>query len=306
MKWFVGFVAFLIGLWAVVFLGYLPSQLVQAQNIVIGETPGDVGLDYDDVSIDVPDENLSLSAWWMPAEDAKSVVLFVHGANANKEDTYFGGLKYYAALVSRGYHVMAIDMRNHGGSDRTEDQRLTFGAEENRDVSAAITMIETLAPGLPVIGSGVSMGGATLIEAAARDDRLSALILVDPLLDNESAMLGGMRVMTGLPDLLLAPVYWSASTFFGLGAEGHSPFNTAQKLALPILLIQDPADPVVLAEFSRSLANTNSHITYHQAPPAPSDHPVMIEAGGWGSHAAAFLIHEDDTMQAVDAFLAAL
>ncbi len=301
-----GVAGFLVVVWAVLFVGVLPVQLVQAQSTPFTAGPADIGLDYDDVSIPVASESLSLSAWWMPAENARSVVLYVHGANGNKEEFHTGGLVYYAELVKRGHHVMAIDLRNHGSSDRTEDGRLTFGAEEHRDVLAALDLIAELAPDLPIIGSGVSMGGATLIEAAARDDRMKALVLIDPLLDPQSATLGGMQAILGLPQALLGPTLWSATTLFGLGGDGPRPLETGKTLSLPILIIQDPGDPVTQKSYSEELAANNSNITYHVLPLPPSDHPVLMDAGGWGSHGKAVLLEKEEVMNQVDQFLASL
>ena len=298
----------LVVAWAVIFLGVLPSQLVQAQVEPFTATPADLGLDYDDVSIPVPGDHLSLSAWWIPTQSAtpKSAILFVHGANGNKEDVYFGALQYYAELTSRGHHVLALDLRNHGNSDPTPDRLLTFGREEARDISAALTLIETLAPGLPIIGSGVSMGGATLIEAAAKEDRLAALILIDPLLDIKSAIMGGMHAITGLPKSLLTPTLWSTTTFFGLGDATPTLLEIASSLRLPMLLIQDPGDPITRAEFSSQLSKANPGILYHLVPPAPADHPVILQSGRWGSHVGAFRLHREEVMGEVDRFLAAL
>lgn len=305
-KILLGSIAGLLLIWAALFLVYLPSQLVKAQNIPFTATPEAAGLDFDNVSIPVPGEKLSLSAWWMPAENPRAVILFVHGANANKEDFYFGAIDYYAEMVERGYDVLAIDLRNHGGSGRTESGELRYGKEEYKDVVAALGMVETLAPGLPIIGSGVSMGGATLIEAAARDNRFSALVLIDPLLDPPSATLAGMEAITGLPASLLKPTVWSTTTFFGLGGEGSGALETAKSLTLPILLIQDPGDPVTQARFSAEVSAANDNIVYHLVPDAPANHPAIIESGGWGSHGAAYRVHKAEVLDKIDRFLGAL
>ncbi len=279
---------------------------MQAQSDAFTAGPADVGLEFDEISIPVPAEDLSLSAWWMPAPNARSVMLYVHGANGNKEEFYTGGLELYAELVKRGHHVLAIDLRNHGSSDRTETGRLAFGAEEYRDVIAALNMIEELAPGLPIYGSGVSMGGATLIEAAARNDRMKALVLIDPLLDPQSATLGGLHAILGLPKPLLGPTLWSATTLFGLGGEGPRPLETAKTLTLPILIIQDPSDPVTQMPYSQELAAANANITYHVMPTPASDHPALADAGGWGSHGKAVLLGKAEVMTQIDSFLASL
>ncbi len=302
----VGVIAALVVIWAALFLGFLPSQLVQAQSDPITADPASVGLEFDEVSIPVPAENISLSAWWMPAQNARTVVLYVHGGNGNKQEFHTGGLELYAELVKRGHHVLAIDLRNHGSSDRTETGRLAFGAEEYRDVIAALNMIEELAPGLPIYGSGVSMGGATLIEAASRDTRMQALILIDPALDTESTALGAIHAILGLPKPFLKPTLWSATTFFGLGGDGPRPLETGKTLTLPILIIQDPGDPVTQMPYSQELAAGNANITYHVLPEPASDHPALANAGGWGSHGKAVLLEKEEVMAQIDSFLASL
>ncbi len=305
-KIIISVIAALALIWAVLFLGVLPAQLVQAQSSPFTADPSDVGLEFDEVSIPVAEDNLSLSAWWMPAQDARSVVLYVHGANGNKEEFYTGGLVLYGELVKRGHHVLAIDLRNHGASDRTENGKLAFGAEEYRDVIAALDLIETMAPGLPIIGGGVSMGGATLIEAATRDKRLQALFLIDPLLDPESAMLGGMQAILGLPEPLLGPTLWSATTLFGLGGDGPRPLETGKALSLPMLILQDPEDPVTRISYSRELARDRPNITYHVMPSPPADHPALANEGGWGTHGKAVLLFKEEAMDQIDTFLASL
>ncbi|MEQ9520772.1 MAG: alpha/beta fold hydrolase [Parvibaculum sp.] len=298
-----GGLALLVILWAVLFLGYLPSQLMKAEGPSFINTPDSVGLEFDDVSIPLTDEDLTLSAWWMPAEDAKATILFVHGANANKEDFYFGALDFYKAMVARNVNVLGVDLRNHGGSAKTESGNLAYGAEEYRDIIAALTLIETQSPDLPVYGIGVSMGGATLIEAASHDAPLNALILVDPLLDPASATLAGMQAITGLPAALLRPTVWSATTFFGLGETDPSLSEKIGRLSLPILLIQDIDDPVTQASFARAAASANDNISYVEMPAVAADHPVLIEAEGWGTHATAYRVYPEQVLAEIERVL---
>jgi alpha-beta hydrolase superfamily lysophospholipase len=292
-------------LWFALFLVYIPSQLSKAQPMPFTGGPADVDLAFETVSIRPANEDLNLRAWWMPARDPAATILFVHGANSNKEDAYFGGLAYYAALVERDYNVLAIDQRNHGDSDSSPSGRLAFGREEYRDVIGALDWLDGHAPGLAVIGSGVSMGGATLIEAASRDSRMAGLVLFDPLLDSSSASLSGVVAMTGIPQAILAPTIWSASTFFA-ESEGARPLEVAATLTLPILLIQDIDDPVTHAEYARELATRNSQVSLYVMPAAPANHPVIEESGPWGSHASAFRIRPDEVMRRFDAFVAKL
>lgn len=299
-----GLAALLILAWAGIFLVYMPSLLTQTIRLPITETPESVGLDFDEVSIPSPVAGVNLSAWWMPADEAKGTLLFIHGANANKQDFYFGVLPFAKRMTDAGFNVMSLDLRNHGASDEADGGRIGMGLTEHRDIPAAIDMINRLAPGLPIYGAGVSMGGATLIHAAKIEPRLQRLILVDPLLDVDSATLAGMVAMTGLPDWLLVPTLISARSVFAL-ADGPRPLDVAATLSLPVLIIQDPEDPVTQARFAHELAALNPNLDLHLVPPAPAGHPYMADAGPWGSHAAANQLFPDEVTAEFLRFLAA-
>jgi alpha-beta hydrolase superfamily lysophospholipase len=96
-----------------------------------------------------------------------AAVLFVHGGNANREDSYFGALDYYKSLHDRNISVLAIDLRNHGASDKSASGHLTFGREEQLDAKAGLDWIHAEHPELRIFGSADSMGGATLLHLAA-------------------------------------------------------------------------------------------------------------------------------------------
>ena len=107
-------------------------------------------------------------------------------------------------MVEQGVSVLAFDLRNHGSSPG-DGRGLQFGASERADAQAAITWARERQPGLPLYAMGISMGGATLIHAAADGVQADGLILLDPLLDTYSAFTAGAWTATGLPPALFTP-----------------------------------------------------------------------------------------------------
>ncbi|KWX68168.1 alpha/beta fold hydrolase [Mycobacterium sp. NAZ190054] len=123
-------------------------------------------------------ENLSLVAdeWNRPAatagfDSSRPSVLMLHGGGQNR----FSWKKTGQILAGEGLHVVALDSRGHGDSDRSPDANYTVESlcADTREVLDQI--------GRPTVLIGASMGGLTGILAArqAGPDRVSRLILVD-------------------------------------------------------------------------------------------------------------------------------
>jgi pimeloyl-ACP methyl ester carboxylesterase len=73
-------------------------------------------------------------------------------------------------------HVVAVDQRGHGRSDKPE---ITHWNVFGRDLEAVVRALDLA----DVIGVGHSMGGHAMTEAAAAsEDRFRRLVLVDPVI----------------------------------------------------------------------------------------------------------------------------
>lgn len=106
-------------------------------------------------------------------------ILMLHGGGQNR----FSWKNTGEVLAGRGFHVVALDARGHGDSDRAPGGQYTVEALA-RDVAAVIAQI-----GRPVVLVGASMGGLTAITAAHRagPEVVTKLVLVDVVPRFESA-----------------------------------------------------------------------------------------------------------------------
>ncbi|MBV1885858.1 MAG: alpha/beta fold hydrolase [Parvibaculaceae bacterium] len=292
----------LVVLWAIIFLGVIPSQVVQGNNSAMSETPADRGLAFEEFTLTSRTDDIKLEGWWIPAENPKGIFLFIHGANGSKEGQYLESLNLYRDMVSAGYTVVAPDLRNHGTSGRSASGTLMFGLEEKDDVLAVIDMITQRAPDLPLYAGGVSMGGGTLVHTLAEETPIRAALLWDPLLDATSSSAGGIKAMLELPDALITPVIWSAQTFFGLPTE--SAIELGKTLTTPILIIQDEDDPVTLAKFSQELADANDNVSMIVIPTPELPNALLTENGGWATHGAAYELYPTEFIAHLTTFLA--
>lgn len=280
----------------------VPSEVVRPQRTPLTTTPAEEGLAYEDFVISPQDSPIKLAGWWMPADNARATLVFIHGAGSNRGSTFFGSLKFYRAMVDQGVSMAVIDLRNQGESG-SDNQGLQFGRTEKHDAAAAIAWARDKAPGLPLFAMGISMGGATLIQAAHDGAPIEGLILLDSLLDTQDTVMRGAAVETGLPPALFAVSAWAATQFYGLPGGEEQALERAATLDLPMLVIQDPDDPVTRAHFSRELAARNPNVTLWMAPAIDPGHPELAWKGDWGTHVAAFQFYPRETVAQILAFM---
>lgn len=117
------------------------------------------------------DITLVADEWNRGVESERSSVLLLHGGGQNRHSWK----KTSQILADLGLHVVALDSRGHGDSDRAPDANYTV------DSLCADTLRVVDQIGRPVALIGASMGGMTgmLAAAAAGSDKVSKLVLVD-------------------------------------------------------------------------------------------------------------------------------
>lgn len=185
--------------------------------------PADAFLYYRGVTLTTAD-GVNLSAWYVPAAGPEPsatypTILLAHGLLDRKETV----LHLVPWLHEAGYHVMLFDFRGHGASDK---RPTTIGREEARDIQAALDWLEAEGVGGSVGGLGMSLGAAALVNAAAQDPRLDALVLDSLFADwSDTDFARDYRLP---PDWLVPDV--------------PSPVDLVPKIHSPILIIHGTAD----------------------------------------------------------------
>ena len=251
-------------------------------------------------------DKLQLEAWWMPAENPRATLLFVHGAGSSRVSPFFNTLGFYDSLQKAGVSVFTFDQRNHGNSEYT-DGYLRMGATEYRDVLAAREWLRGRADNdTPVIICGLSMGGATSIYALANGMRADGLLLFDPVLNTRDSLERGGWVGYGLPSVLFRPMAYLAPLFWGLPYGESDALEVAKVLDLPIAIVQNKTDPITRSIWSEELAKASEAATIAFVPDIDASDPCMADKGRWGTHASSFHCHPDWTIEQVENLIARL
>lgn len=113
------------------------------------------------------EDGVRLAAWYTPPRKG-AIILLAHGYGDNRPEWI------HAMLAKKGYGVLSWDARAHGESS---GEISTIGYLEVLDVKAALDFA-LAQPGVEHVGAwGGSMGGATIIRAAAEYPAIEAVFV---------------------------------------------------------------------------------------------------------------------------------
>lgn len=262
---------------ALLFLfGFVPYTLGGIATRRRFSLPDKENTEYVKTSFTVPREDItltsrdgvSISGWWIPADNPRGTVILVHGLNRSRIEM----VKKVEPLHAWGFNCVLIDLRHHGasGGDAT-----TFGLTEKYDVRAATDFALSKFPG-PIVLWGVSLGGATVTLEAADDPRVAGLI-TDSAYDSlpntvrhHLRLFRGFR-FGGIPALQLVPQWPTSSLVLfwikqrgGFDPEEVDVLAAAAKVnGRPSLFVANRGDariPFAIAEEMTKLAGPKSHM----------------------------------------------
>lgn len=144
-------------------------------------------------------DGLMINAYIAPCEDARGLVIILHGMHGMDATSLFGYARFIHDL---GFTPVVVDMRAHG---KSEGQRIGFGYTEVWDVLAVIDFLkqDRLYRQLPIIVYGLSMGGSTAINVAAHSPDVDAVIAISPYRSIQAQIADYMR-RDGAPGFLIS------------------------------------------------------------------------------------------------------
>jgi pimeloyl-ACP methyl ester carboxylesterase len=192
-----------------------------------------------------------------------------------------------AALMHDAYNLLLFDFRNHGQSGQAAT---TQGVREADDLRAVIDWLEAAKAPDQVAVLGVSMGGASALAEADRDERVDALIVESTHATLASAAQARIE-RAGYP--LAMPASWAVllGTLIRTGEDVSSadPLQAVERLDdRPLLLVYGGADDSIGAadgdELLAAASAAGSPTELHVCAPAghsQSDSACPEEYAGW-------------------------
>lgn len=183
-------------------------------------SPQSYGLRYETVELRTADGE-TLQAWWVPAENARGIVLFFHGNAGNISHR----LDYLLMFNRLRYSTLILDYRGYGKSTGSPSEEGTY-----RDAEAAWEYLRhaRLAQPRGVVIAGESLGGAVATWLAAKVNPRAVLLF---------------STFTSVNDLG-AQVYWFLPVRL-LSRIGYDNLENLKGLRAPVLIAHSRDDDVV-------------------------------------------------------------
>ena len=240
-----------------VFLSNLPGRALTA-------TPKDAGFEYEDVTLKTSD-GLKLHGWYVPAAQARGVVLFLHG-NAGNISHRLDSIAIFRELE---LDTLIIDYRGYGQSEGRPSERGTYLDAEaawhylvnNREVTAD-----------RIIVFGRSLGGA-VAAWLANQYRPAALIIESTF---SSALDMARRLYPFMPVRLITRLEYPVSQY-------------VSQLQCPLLVIHSRDDEIIPFTMAESIYN------------AAVEPKSLLEI--WGDHNNGFLLSRDRYLSGLNEFI---
>jgi len=143
---------------SVLFFSGCLSQVLYHPSPGLRGTPADLGLPYEWVALETED-GARLSAWWVPADSPRGVLLFCHGNAGNISDR-LDSIRIFNRL---GLSLFIFDYRGYGRSSGRPSEQGTY-----RDAEAAWNYLIRVRQEDPhkIVVFGRSLGGAVAVWAS--------------------------------------------------------------------------------------------------------------------------------------------
>jgi len=205
-----------------------------------GNTLRKYDIPYQNVDL-ITEDGVRLSAWYTPPRKG-AVILLAHGYGDNRPEWV------HALLAKKGYGVLSWDARAHGESG---GEISTIGYLEVLDVKAALEYA-LAQPGVEHVGAwGGSMGGATLIRAAANFPEIDAVFVDSSFasLDDEFDFL--------VPYPLINPLAkYLAQIQTGISLDEINPIKDIARISpRPVYIVHSSSDTVAPPDAGEKLFN---------------------------------------------------
>ncbi len=169
-------------------------------------------------SLDIPHEEVTietadgeLTAWYVPSRN-RTAVLLSHGSGGSRERL----VAHVRMLARHGYGVLAFDNPGNGES-AGHSNGLGYNAQPAVDAAMQWLSRRPEVDPQRIAGFGSSLGGEVLLEAAAREPRLRAVVADgparpqdahragDPALPERAAAVLGLQAIRGISGMREAP-----------------------------------------------------------------------------------------------------
>lgn len=227
---------------------------------------------FETVTIRSFDGKILYGRYYHINDEAPLEILF-HGYRSHAFRDCSGG---HALARKMGYNTLVVDQRAHG---KSEGKTICFGIKEKYDCLAWANYAAKRFGDVPIVLSGVSMGGATVLMASELDlpENVRCIVADCPYSSPKEIIASECKKM-GIPPRLGMPFVKLGARIFGNLRLSGSAEEAVKNTRVPILIIHGEADRFVPCEMSRKIFSANPEmITLETFPDAAHGISYILE-----------------------------
>jgi alpha-beta hydrolase superfamily lysophospholipase len=236
-------------------------------------------------------ENIILNGWFFEDRDNDKTVVIAHSHGKNRLEFEDNTFDLYEGFTSRGYNVLAFDLRNAGESEGIIS---THANTEKDDIAAAIKYVKQQGSNHIVL-LGFSTGATASLMASAEDSSVAAVIADSPFFSFDQYIDNYLK-NTKLPNFIFSKTIKKSTEILG-GFNGYdiSTEDFMNKL-LPrnLLLIQSESDPFADAETTKKI-----YLDYSEV----NSGTTVLWTPNSAEHASSYKENPELYMKQIDDFL---
>lgn len=197
-------------------------------------------------------DGLKLFGRYYHYKDGAPVQIEFHGYKGTAYRDFCGGSKLAKKL---GQNILLVDQRAHGKSGGTT---ICFGIKEKYDCLAWAEYAAKRFADSPIVLSGVSMGGATVIEASGLElpENVKCIIADCPFSSAEEIIRSECK-KTKLPVFLAMPMIKLGARIYGKLKLYGGAKEAVKNAKVPILIMHGEKDNFVPCDMSRKIKEAN-------------------------------------------------
>jgi pimeloyl-ACP methyl ester carboxylesterase len=178
----------------------------------------------------IESDDVLLKGWQCATPLARrGTVVYLHGIADNR--TSATGV--IARYLDRGFDVAAFDARSHGASS---GDVCTYGFREKQDLRRIVDGV----PSGPVVLIGTSLGAAIVLQEAAGDSRITAVVAAESFSDLRTV--ARERAPWYLTESTIQQAFAIAEHDGRFHVDDVSPVRAAARLKIPVLLLHGADD----------------------------------------------------------------
>ena len=194
-------------------------------------------------------DGVKLVGYYLHVRDDAPLEIMMHGFRSSWQRDFCGISRF---AVELGHNILFVDQRAHGES---EGNVISYGVNESMDAVAWVRYaVSRFGCGVKIALVGVSMGGASVLNAAGREDLPCVYAIVaDSPFSSAKGVIKEVGKRGRMPAALVSALAHITARLYGFSLSYGEICESVAKSDIPMLIVHGKKDALVPYEMAKAL-----------------------------------------------------